>query len=248
MTYISAAELARRCEVSRAAVSLAIKEHRISPDRVHREGKRVLIDAKHGISVLGHHRSSKPAPSPVAPAAVNATDDLAGLLAWGAAPIIPGEPDELTGAAEVANLEQQIELQNLVAWWEGEYSDFRGWITSHAVGEIMRELEEHPAARHAACESIAAVQKKLRDGMDRIAAPISADHLTPPPPAISDSEAWENIASWANSLLALDQWGPPPWPAVRWATLRGIIDDAENLAAAHGPFDAEVQARLEADQ
>ena len=99
------------------------------------------------------------------------------LLAWGAAPIEPeGEPDELTGAAEVADLEQQIEqwhglvqeLENLISWWEGSYSDFRKWITTAAVNTVMQRLEEAPATRHAVGETIATVQAQLRAGLDEV--------------------------------------------------------------------------------
>jgi hypothetical protein len=175
MNYITSAELARRCDVSRAAVAIAIREHRIDPKKVRRAGGRVLVEEKHGLSVLGHHRKTKTSPSPT-PAAV-AGDDLGALLAWGAPPVEPeGEPEELTGEAEVADLLQQIEqwhalvqeLENLVAWWEGSYSDFREWITSQAAASVMQRLEEHPAARHAVCETIAAVQTQLRAGLDEV--------------------------------------------------------------------------------
>jgi hypothetical protein len=175
VSYITSAELARRCDVSRAAVAIAIREQRISPDKVRRAGGRVMVEERHGLSVLGHHRKTKTSPSP-APAAV-ASDDLSSLLAWGAPPIEQeAEPGELTGKAEVRDLEEQIEewhrlvceLEQLVAWWEGEYNDFREWITANAIGNILDTLEEHPAARHAVCESIAAVQARLRAGLDEI--------------------------------------------------------------------------------
>jgi len=175
VSYITSAELARKCDVSRAAVAIAIREHRISPDKVRRAGGRVMVEEKHGLSVLGHHRKTKTSPSPT-PAAV-AGDDLGALLAWGAPPIEPEtEPDELTGEAEVADLLQQIEqwhalvqeLENLVTWWEGEYSDFREWITAKAAGSVLDSLEEHPAARHAVCETVAAIQARLRAGLDEV--------------------------------------------------------------------------------
>jgi hypothetical protein len=179
MNYITSAELARKCDVSRAAVAIAIREHRISPDKVRRAGGRVMVEERHGLSVLGHHRKTKtsPSPTPAAVAAPAAADDLGALLAWGAPPIEPeGEPDELTGEAEVRDLEEQIEqwhrlvceLENLVAWWEGEYSDFREWITAKAAGSVLDTLEEHPAARHAVCETVAAIQAQLRAGLDEV--------------------------------------------------------------------------------
>ena len=93
MSYISSAELARRCDVSRAAVSTAIREHRISPSKVRRGGGRVLVEERHGLSVLGHHAQkpqTPPSPAPAAVAPIPAADELAGLLAWGAP---PPEPD-----------------------------------------------------------------------------------------------------------------------------------------------------------
>ena len=60
MSYISSAELARRCDVSRAAVSTAIREHRISPSKVRRGGGRVLVEERHGLSVLGHPCTKTP--------------------------------------------------------------------------------------------------------------------------------------------------------------------------------------------
>jgi hypothetical protein len=94
--YITSAELARRCDVSRAAVSTAIKEHRISPRKVRRAGGRVMVEEKHGLSVLGHHATkpkTSPSPAPAAVAPTAAADDLGDLLAWGTPPTEPDEPE-----------------------------------------------------------------------------------------------------------------------------------------------------------
>jgi hypothetical protein len=94
--YISSAELARRCDVSRAAVSTAIREHRISPRKVRRAGGRVLVEEKHGLSVLGHHATkpkTSPSPAPAAVEAPPAADDLGDLLAWGTPPSEPTETE-----------------------------------------------------------------------------------------------------------------------------------------------------------
>lgn len=99
MTYISSAELARRCNVTRAAVCTAIRKHRISPSKVRRAGGRVLVEEAHGFGVLDHHAKRRPSPSPRADAvaAPSAADELAELLAWGAPPVEPAaaapEPD-----------------------------------------------------------------------------------------------------------------------------------------------------------
>jgi hypothetical protein len=175
MNYISSAELARRCDVTRAAVAIAIRQERISPKKVRRAGGRVLVEETHGLSVLGHHRQTPRPPAPPAPAA--ADDGLADLLAWGAAPIMPvEEPDELSGEAEVADLEQQIEQwselvqekENLIAWWNGAYADFREWITTEAANSIMQRLEERPDTRKAVCDAIEIVQAQLRAGLDEV--------------------------------------------------------------------------------
>jgi hypothetical protein len=60
------------------------------------------------------------------------------------------------------------ELENLLAWWEGEYSDFREWITAKAAGSVLDTLEEHPAARQAVCETVAAIQARLRAGLEEV--------------------------------------------------------------------------------
>jgi hypothetical protein len=95
--YISSAELARRCDVSRAAVSTAIREHRISPRKVRRAGGRVMVQEEHGLSVLGHHAKTKaqpsPSPAPAGVAAPPAADDLRDLLAWGTPPSEPTETE-----------------------------------------------------------------------------------------------------------------------------------------------------------
>lgn len=165
VSYISAAELARRCEVTRAAVCLAIKQDRISPGKVRRNGKNVLIDAAHGMSVLGHHRSSKPEPTPAAPAPVITNDDLGGLLAWGE-PAPPPPPAPAPGP---------------------EYQ------------------------------------------------------------AGNPADLWADNASWANQLLDVKRWSPPPWPADRWATLDAVLDQADDLAAEHGAYTPELMARLQAE-
>ena len=49
-----------------------------------------------------------------------------------------------------------------------------------------------------------------------------ADRPAPPPPA-SEPPAWDQIAAAANQMLDPDLWGPPPWPADRWATLAMVL-------------------------
>ena len=68
------------------------------------------------------------------------------------------------------------------------------------------------------------------------AAPAPSPAPAPAPPN------WDVMAPWANSLLSPEHWGPPPWPACRWATLETVIREAEELAVAHGDYRAAVMA------
>jgi hypothetical protein len=178
VTYISSAELARRCDVTRAAVAIAIKEQRINAKYVRRAGGKVLVEEGHGLSVLGHHKKTKtpPSPAPAAVAAPAAANELADFLAWGSAPFEADEPDELTGAAEVGDLEDQIEEWNqlvsdkerVIKKWEMAYHTFREWITAEAAKTVMQHLKENQIARNAVCEAIAVVQSKLREELDEV--------------------------------------------------------------------------------
>ena len=49
-----------------------------------------------------------------------------------------------------------------------------------------------------------------------------ADRPASPPPAPATPD-WDQIAAAANSMLDPDLWGPPPWPADRWATLAMVL-------------------------
>jgi len=77
--------------------------------------------------------------------------------------------------------------------------------------------------------------------------PRPAPAPAPEPQAGSPADAWADCASWANAFLDVDLWGPPPWPADRWATLDAVLDQADELAAEHGSYTAEVFARLETE-
>lgn len=41
---------------------------------------------------------------------------------------------------------------------------------------------------------------------------------------------WEAIATVANGYLDCSAWGPPPWPADRWSTLRVVLELAQEAA------------------
>ena len=148
MSYISSAELARRCDVSRAAVSTAIREHRISPSKVRHAGGRVLVEEAHGLSVLGHHAKRRPSPSPraAAVAAPPAADELAYLLAWGAPPVEPDEPEPATNPW--AHLPEQLQsARGETPFWmswgriaspdDEPLSDAEYWQNVHAIVEGM---------------------------------------------------------------------------------------------------------------
>ena len=149
MSYISSAELARRCDVSRAAVSTAIREHRISPSKVRRGGGRVLVEERHGLSVLGHHAQkpqTPPSPAPAAVAAPPAADELANLLAWGAPPVEPDEPEPATNPW--AHLPEQLQsARGETPFWmswgmiaspdDESLIDAEYWQNVHAIVEGM---------------------------------------------------------------------------------------------------------------
>jgi hypothetical protein len=136
MSWISAADLAKRTGVSRAAVTQAIKKGRIPADAVRRAGGRVLVDEASGLKAI-LKRANAPtvehqAPPPMVPAD---TAELASLFAWGsAAELAPPAPD-------VSHLEHQIrQLQHRLACtqqreqeWLKHYEDFRDWILNIRV-------------------------------------------------------------------------------------------------------------------
>jgi hypothetical protein len=166
---LSVAEAAAATGFSRQAIHRAVKDGRLSRFLIRDAAGRCRLMFEAVAQIRGglirqRVDTGRPAPPPRPAPEPEAAFEL------------EAEPDEFTGDAEVADLLQQIEqwhalvqeLENLVAWWEGEYSDFRGWITAKAAGSVLDTLEEHPAARHAVCETVAAVQKKLRAGLDEV--------------------------------------------------------------------------------
>jgi hypothetical protein len=55
-----------------------------------------------------------------------------------------------------------------------------------------------------------------------------------------------DTADWANALLDLPQWGPPPWDAARWITLADVIETATELAA-RWPYSPEAMQQWESE-
>ena len=172
--YITSAELARRCDVSRAAVALAIKEHRIDPAKVRRAGGRVLVEEQHGLSVLGHHRKRKPSPSPVpAPAADLA--DLGDLMAWGCGSFDADEDDAPlvatpAPAADLARLHHQLErVKAREQRWVTSYKKFREWFAGwvpvdNFQGELWRKLgADTPGVIDVSVEAREMVIKRLNE-------------------------------------------------------------------------------------
>lgn len=64
----------------------------------------------------------------------------------------------------------------------------------------------------------------------------------PSPAAAPPAAIW---APWANALLDCDLWTPPPWDSTHWWSLAITIEEAEQLAAEHGPLTPEALARWE---
>jgi hypothetical protein len=91
----------------------------------------------------------------------------------------------------------------------------------------------------------------IRSGLLRLRVDSAAGHTPPPPPPPAPAPApdpqtlWADVASWANGLIDATAWGPPPWPPERWATLDIVLDQADDLAAEHGPCTPELLAQLE---
>jgi hypothetical protein len=95
-------------------------------------------------------------------------------------------------------------------------------------------------------EAVTAIRRGLiRPRID--SAPAPAPTPEPEYQAGTPADAWADCASWANALLDVAQWGPPPWPADRWATLDATLDMADSLAAEHGAYSPELMAQLEAE-
>jgi hypothetical protein len=90
----------------------------------------------------------------------------------------------------------------------------------------------------------------IRSGMLRLRVDTAAPPAPAPAPAepeFDSRQAWSDIASWANALIDVAAWGPPPWSGEQWATLDLLIDQADDLAAEHGGQTPELLASLQAE-
>lgn len=128
MSWISAAELARRAGCTRAAVGKAISSGRISAEHVRRASGRVLVDEAAGLSAI------RPASAPPAAAPVKVQPtELSGLFAWGAAP--PAEADDSAEVVALLREIQQLErklaaIKERESAWIVSYRGFRDWAAN----------------------------------------------------------------------------------------------------------------------
>ncbi len=135
MSWISAADLAKRTGVSRAAVTKAISSGRIPANAVRRSGGSVLVDEAAGQRAILKRANVAPAVEHQAPPMLPAdTAELASLFAWGSA----GEPEP--PPPDVSHLEREIDrvadaLECCYARerkFQQEWRAFREWLLGHS--------------------------------------------------------------------------------------------------------------------
>jgi hypothetical protein len=111
------------------------------------------------------------------------------------------------------------------------------------------------AAGH--CRLLPEAVGQIRSGLLRqridTARPAPPPPPPPPPPAPEPEPGDEDgvrgsaWGPWANELLDLPQWGPPPWPAYLWVTLSIVIDEAVECVGKYGLLTPESLAQFRAD-
>lgn len=143
MSWISAADLAKRTGVSRAAVTKAISSGRIPADAVRRAGGRVLVEESAGLQAIQKRANGAPAVEHQAPPPMLAaeTAKLASLFAWGAA---PAAAENETAAPEASDCQMlQRELSEAL-WreqeWIRHYKGFRDFVTGWSSPGYTIEL------------------------------------------------------------------------------------------------------------
>ena len=147
MTWISAADLAKRTGVSRAAVTQAIKKGRIPADAVRRAGGRVLIEesaGQRGILKRANVAKTVEHQAPMLPAD---TAELASLFAWGCAPEPePPPPDVSHLEREIARLEYELECAyDRQKLFQQHWVAFREWLLGHGqAGRVARGGIDEP--------------------------------------------------------------------------------------------------------
>lgn len=165
MTWIRAADLARRCGISRAAVTQAIRNGRISPEAIQRQAGVVLVDLAAGLAAFGQQA---PAPAVVAPAAPPTTgNDADGpLFAWGApAPAAAVQQPQPDLARPVEGPLAAV-VQREAVWLE-RYASFRRWVVSDFSGALMEQLPDQPTVFDAMGQARQLVLQQLQ-GLDVI--------------------------------------------------------------------------------
>jgi hypothetical protein len=143
MKWISAADLAQRNGVSRAAVTKAISSGRIPADAVRRAGGRVLIEESAGMKGIQKRANVAPAVEHQAPPQVLQADvaELASLFAWGAAPAAAEKPTAEPPASDCQMLQREL---SEALWreqeWIQQYKHFRDFVTGWSSPGYTIEL------------------------------------------------------------------------------------------------------------
>lgn len=149
MKWISAADLAKRTGVSRAAVTQAIKKGRIPADAVRRASGRVLVDEAAGQRGILKRANVAPAVAHQAPPMLPAdTAELAELFAWGcAAEPEPPPPDVSHLEREIRRLEYALECcYEREKKFRKHWRDFREWLLGHGrAGRVERGGLDEPS-------------------------------------------------------------------------------------------------------
>jgi hypothetical protein len=149
VSWISAADLAKRTGVSRAAITKAISSGRIPTDAVRRAGGRVLVEESAGLKGILKRANVAPAVEYQAPPMLPAdTAELAGLFAWGcvAEPEPPPPPDVSHLEREIARLEYALECAySRQKRFQKHWVAFREWLLTHSrPGRVERGGIDEP--------------------------------------------------------------------------------------------------------
>lgn len=147
MTWISAADLAKRTGVSRAAITKAISSGRIPADAVRRAAGRVLVDEAAGMRGILKRANAPTVEHQVLPMLPADTAELAGLFAWGcAAEPEPPPPDVSHLEREIGRLEYALECAYArQKRFQKDWVAFREWLLTHSrPGRVERGGIDEP--------------------------------------------------------------------------------------------------------
>jgi len=149
MSWISAADLARRTGVSRAAVTKAISSGRIPADAVRRTGGHVLVDEDAGMKAILKCANVAPPVEHQAPPMLDVdTAELAAMFAWGcAAEPEPPPPDVSHLEREIDRLEYALECcYEREKKFRKHWRAFREWLLGHGrAGRVERGGLDEPS-------------------------------------------------------------------------------------------------------